>query len=62
MILDDGGDATLLIHLGVEAGKNPAVLNHPNNEEEEILFASIKQRLKEQPDWYDKNAPRTSAA
>src|SRR5215813_11331355 len=40
MLLDDGGDATLLIHLGVEAGKNPAVLNHPNNEEEEVLFAS----------------------
>jgi adenosylhomocysteinase len=56
MILDDGGDATLLIHLGVEAGKNPAVLNHPTNEEEEVLFAAIKQKLKEQPDWYEKNA------
>jgi adenosylhomocysteinase len=56
MILDDGGDATLLIHLGVEASKNPSVLNHPNNEEEEILFATIKKRLKEQPDWYHKNA------
>jgi adenosylhomocysteinase len=56
MLLDDGGDATLLIHLGVEAGKNPAVLNHPSNEEEEILFAAIKKRLKEQPDWYKKNA------
>ena len=55
MILDDGGDATLLIHLGMEAAKNPAVLNHPTNEDEEILFASIKKRLKEQPDWYDKN-------
>jgi adenosylhomocysteinase len=55
MILDDGGDATMLIHLGIEAGKNPAVLNHPTNEEEEILFASIKKRLKEQPDWYAKN-------
>src|SRR4030088_1603276 len=42
MILDDGGDATLLIHLGIEAAKNPAVLNNPTNEEEEILFASIK--------------------
>jgi len=56
MILDDGGDATLLIHLGVEAAKNPAVLNHPNNEEEEVLFASIKQRLKDQPDFYKKCA------
>jgi adenosylhomocysteinase len=55
MILDDGGDATLLIHLGIEAGKNPAVLNHPTNEEEEILFASIKKRLKDKPGWYEKN-------
>jgi adenosylhomocysteinase len=55
MVLDDGGDATLLIHLGIEAGKNPAVLNHPTNEEEEILFASIKQRLKDKPGWYEKN-------
>jgi adenosylhomocysteinase len=56
MILDDGGDATLLIHLGVEAGKNPAVLDNPSNEEEEILFAAIRKRLKEQPDWYRRNA------
>jgi adenosylhomocysteinase len=56
MILDDGGDATLLIHLGLEAGRNPAVINHPTNEEEEVLFASIKQRLKDQPDFYKKNA------
>jgi adenosylhomocysteinase len=56
MILDDGGDATMLIHLGLEAGKNPAVLHHPGNEEEEVLFAAIKKRLKEQPDWYAKNA------
>jgi adenosylhomocysteinase len=55
MILDDGGDATMLIHLGIEARKNPAVLNHPGNEEEEILFAAIKKRLAEQPDWYEKN-------
>jgi adenosylhomocysteinase len=56
MILDDGGDATMLIHLGLEAGKNPAVLHHPGNEEEEVLFAAIKKRLKEQPEWYAKNA------
>src|SRR5437867_230836 len=55
MVLDDGGDATLLIHLGIEAGKNPAVLNHPTNEEEEILFASIKKRVKDKPGWYEKN-------
>ena len=53
MILDDGGDATLLIHLGVraEAG-DTAFLEAPNNEEEEILFASIKRRLKDKPGWY----------
>jgi adenosylhomocysteinase len=56
MILDDGGDATLLIHLGVEAGKNPAALNHPSNEEEEILFAAIKHRLKQQPEFYKRCA------
>src|SRR5437870_8554622 len=41
MILDDGGDATLLVHLGIQAGKNPSILNHPANEEEEVLFAAI---------------------
>jgi adenosylhomocysteinase len=56
MILDDGGDATLLIHLGLEAAKNPNAISHPTNEEEEVLFAAIKKRLKEQPDWYKKNA------
>jgi adenosylhomocysteinase len=52
MILDDGGDATLLVHLGIQAGKNPSVLNHPNNEEEEVLFAAIKKRIKDKPGWY----------
>jgi len=52
MILDDGGDATLLVHLGSQAEQNPSVLNHPTNEEEEVLFAAIKKRLKEQPGWY----------
>src|SRR5947208_5963357 len=51
MILDDGGDATLLIHLGTQAHTNPSLLNHPTNEEEEVLFASIKQRLKDKPGW-----------
>src|SRR5471032_3150632 len=37
MILDDGGDATLLLHLGMQAESNPAVLGHPGNEEEEVL-------------------------
>jgi adenosylhomocysteinase len=52
MILDDGGDATLLLHLGKQAEQNPSVLNHPGNEEEEVLFAAIKARLKSHPGWY----------
>jgi adenosylhomocysteinase len=57
MILDDGGDATLLIHLGVraEAG-HTKFLDGAGNEEEEVLFASIKRRLKEKPGWYGANA------
>ena len=56
MILDDGGDATLLLHLGMQAETNAAVLNHPGNEEEEVLFSAIKKRIKEQPGWYTKLA------
>ena len=57
MILDDGGDATLLIHLGqrVENGET-ALIAKPTNEEEEVLFAAIKQRVKDEPGWYGKNA------
>ncbi|MBC8338843.1 MAG: adenosylhomocysteinase [Alphaproteobacteria bacterium] len=54
MILDDGGDATLLIHLGQDAEKDLSVLDNPGSEEEEILFASIKAHLKEDPAWYSK--------
>jgi adenosylhomocysteinase len=49
MILDDGGDATLLMHLGQEAQKNPSLLAKPGGEEEEYLFAAIKKR---KPGWY----------
>ena len=57
MILDDGGDATLLIHLGLRAEKgDKAFLDKPSNEEEEVLFAAIKQRLTTKPGWYAKNA------
>jgi adenosylhomocysteinase len=56
MILDDGGDATLLLHLGLQAEGNSDVLAHPGNDEEEILFAAVKKRLKEQPGWYTKTA------
>ncbi|MEJ0051387.1 MAG: adenosylhomocysteinase [Methylovirgula sp.] len=53
LLLDDGGDATLLIHLGVRAeGGDVAFLEKATNEEEEILFAAIKRRLKENPGWY----------
>jgi adenosylhomocysteinase len=52
MILDDGGDATLLLHLGSKAEKDPAVLAHPGSEEEEFLFASIKAKLAQDPAWY----------
>ncbi len=62
MILDDGGDATLLIHLGLRAEQGETgLISKPTNEEEEILFASIKQRLKDKPGWY-RRMPRASAA
>ena len=52
MILDDGGDATLLLHLGTRAEKDPKVLDKPTSDEERSLFAAIKQRLAAQPGWY----------
>jgi adenosylhomocysteinase len=56
MILDDGGDATLLVHLGVRAEHDPSVIAKPNSEEETALFAAIKKRLTEQPGWYARMA------
>jgi len=56
MILDDGGDATLLVHLGPRAAKDPGVLANPTSEEEVSLFKSIKQRLAKSPDWYTRIA------
>src|SRR5262245_62143530 len=52
MILDDGGDATLLLHLGTKAEKDLSVLNNPGSEEETILFAAIKKKLESDPTWY----------
>ena len=52
MILDDGGDATLLLHLGTRAESDASVLNHPGSEEETALFASIKAKLARDPKWY----------
>ena len=54
MILDDGGDATLLLMLGATAESDPSVLAHPTNEEETALYAAIRKRLDSQPGWYSK--------
>jgi len=54
MILDDGGDATLLVHLGRRAEKDPSLLAKPTSEEETSLFSAIKKRLSAQPGWYSK--------
>ena len=54
MILDDGGDATLLAYLGTNAEKTPSIIAKPANEEEEALFAAIKKRNAERPGWYAK--------
>ncbi|PIE83240.1 MAG: adenosylhomocysteinase [Candidatus Contendobacter odensis] len=52
MILDDGGDATLLLILGTKAEQDRSVIAHPGNEEEQALFAAIDQHLKQNPTWY----------
>ncbi|MEX0951302.1 MAG: adenosylhomocysteinase [Gammaproteobacteria bacterium] len=56
MILDDGGDATMLVILGAKAEKDPSVLENPGSEEETFLFAAIKKKLKEDPNFYSKIA------
>jgi adenosylhomocysteinase len=52
MILDDGGDATVLLHLGSKAEKDLGVIAKPGSEEEQYLFAAIKAKLKADPKWY----------
>ncbi len=52
MILDDGGDATALVHVGIKAEKDISVLDKPDNEEEEVMFAAIRKRVAEKPGWY----------
>ena len=52
MILDDGGDATLLLHLGAKAEADASVIAHPTNEEERVLFAAIQAQLARDPKWY----------
>ncbi|MCR6664674.1 MAG: adenosylhomocysteinase [Methyloversatilis sp.] len=54
MILDDGGDATLLLHLGTKAETDPTALHHPASEEEVCLFNAIKTTLARDPNWYSK--------
>ena len=56
MILDDGGDATLLMHLGKKAEKDPSVLNNPTSEEETCLYDAIKAKLKQDPTWYSRKS------
>lgn len=57
MILDDGGDATLLLHLGSKAEKDPSVLDNPSSEEETVLFAAIRRHLAQDPTWYSTRVP-----
>ena len=52
MILDDGGDATLLLHLGARAEKDSSILDHPHSEEEQSLFSAIRKRLDSRHGWY----------
>ena len=54
MILDDGGDATLLMHLGKRAERDAAVIANPKGEEETCLFAAIKAKLAQDPTWYSR--------
>ncbi len=55
-ILDDGGDATLLVMLGARAEQDPSILDHPSNDEEEAAFALVRQRLTDHPGWYTRLA------
>jgi adenosylhomocysteinase len=56
MILDDGGDATLLMHLGQRAERDLSVLDHPQSEEETCLYAAIKAKLAVDPTWYSRKS------
>ncbi|WP_313603235.1 adenosylhomocysteinase [Comamonas jiangduensis] len=56
MILDDGGDATMLMHLGQKAEKDLSVLANPSSEEERIVFAAIKAKLAQDPTWYTRKS------
>ncbi len=58
MILDDGGDATLLLHLGAKAQNDPACLKHPASEEEAALLGAIRKQLASDPTWYSTRLTR----
>jgi len=58
MILDDGGDATLLMHLGKNAEKDASLIANPGSEEERELFAAIKAKLAEDPTWYSRKSAK----
>jgi adenosylhomocysteinase len=58
MILDDGGDATLLLHLGTRAESDAGVISNPSSEEETALFAAIRAKLKADPRWYSARIAR----
>ena len=62
MILDDGGDATLLMHLGKRAEKDASVIANPKSEEERELYAAIKAKLAVDNGWYTRKARRSSAS
>jgi adenosylhomocysteinase len=56
LIVDDGGDATLLLHLGVRAETDPSAISNPSSEEEKALFATIATTLKKSPHWFSRAA------
>jgi adenosylhomocysteinase len=58
LIVDDGGDATLLLHLGTAAETDPSRLDHPASEEEAALFALVRETLASDPRWFSKTAAR----
>ncbi len=58
LVVDDGGDATLLLHLGVKAERDSSVIAKPSSAEETALFATIAAKLKEEPQWYSRVAAK----
>ncbi len=62
MILDDGGDATLLLYLGAQAEQDPSILDNPDSEEQVALFAAIRKRLETRHGWYAKALARIRGA